>query len=193
MSFQHRRGHAWPLGLVSSLMILAGTVAVQAGGGFPTPYTATSHGEATSDAWTTVETEYARYESQTFADVETGAEIAYPNGFTDAWAHASAGNTTNFVVEDGQATYEQDKSAKARVYAKGDNIMAKARSDNKVVITIDGRAYVVVEELARALSRTSVHGTQSLATADTNIAAASSGYLDVNTGTKTEATVRVRE
>lgn len=193
MSFQHRTGHAWPLGLVSSLMILAGTVAAQAGGGFSQPYTATSQGEATSDAWTTVETDYARYESQTFADVETGAEIAYPNGFTDAWAHATAGNFTTFVVKEGNAEYEQAKSAAARVYAKGDNIMAKARSDNTVVITIDGHAYVVVEELARAISRTSLYGTQSLATADTNISASSSGYLDVNTGTKTEATVRVKQ
>lgn len=193
MSFQHSKGRAWPLGLVSSLMILAGTVAAQAGGGFPTPYTATSHGEATSDAWTTVETDYARYESQTFADVETGAEITYPNGFTEAWADAAAGNFTTFVVKEGNAEYEQAKSAAARVYAKGNNVMAKARSDNTVVITIDGRAYVVVEELARAISRTSLYGTQSLATADTNISAASSGYLDINTGTKTEATIRTRE
>lgn len=186
MSIQQRTGRRWPAGLVSSLMMLASTVAAEAGGGF-------SQGVARSDAWTTVQSAYAKYDSETFAEVETGAQVTGPGGVTEAWANAAAGNFTTFLVEDGDAQYEQDKSAKADVYAKGGNVLAKARSENHTVIYIDGHAYVVVEELAKAISRTTASGTQSAATADTIISAASSGYLDVNTGTKTEATIRVQQ
>ncbi|MFP4538078.1 MAG: hypothetical protein ACLFPA_07220 [Dichotomicrobium sp.] len=186
MSIQQRTGRRWPAALVSSLMMLASTTAAEAGGGF-------SQGVARSDAWTTVQSAYASYNSQTFADVETGAQATVPGGVKKAWANATAGNFTTFVVEDGHAQYEQDKSAKSRVYAKGGNILAKARSENHTVIYIDGHAYVVVEELAKAISRTTPSGTHGASLADTVISTESSGYLDVNTGTTTEATIRVRQ
>ncbi len=192
MFIENKKGRARSAGLLSAILILAGTAAAQADGGFSQPYFAYSEGAATSDTATTVEAAGARYESRTFAEVQTGAAFDPANGFTEAWADALAGNFTTFVVEDGNARYDQQKSAHAEVYAKGDNVMAKARSENHVVIYIEGKAYVVIEELARALSRTSIYGTHSVATADTNISAESSGFLDVNTGTTTSATVRTQ-
>lgn len=189
MSVTYRKGRTWPLGLVSSLMILAGTAAAQAGG-FSLPYVGFSEGTATSQTNTSVEAARAEYSSQTFAEVETSAERGSLDGPTEVFANAQAGNFTTFVVEDGKAEYEQKKSAKSRVYVKEDNVLAKARAENHTVIYIDGRAYVVVDELARALSRTTQKGTRSVSDADTTITASSNGYLEVNTGTTTEATVR---
>ncbi|RIA47495.1 hypothetical protein [Dichotomicrobium thermohalophilum] len=187
MSIEQTKGRTWPVGLLSALVILAGTAAAQADPGFSQPYTAFTSGEATSDTWTTVEAGGAFYESHTFADAASGAEVEIPGGLKEAWANAAAGNFTNFVVEGGEAQYDQQKSARAQIYAKGDNVLAKARSENQVVIYIDGRAYVVVEEIARALSRTTKDGTYSIATGDTNISAASGGYLEVITKTETDA------
>jgi hypothetical protein len=105
--------------------------------------------------------------------------------------YANAGNLTNSYLE-GDATYDQHNKAKAQVYAKGGNVLAKARSKTYTTIVVDGVTYVVAEELARALARYTPLGTTAAASSDTNVSAQGNGYIGVNTGTKNEATVRVQ-
>ncbi|MBN2301379.1 MAG: hypothetical protein JXN60_02555 [Lentisphaerae bacterium] len=174
------------ISIVVAMLPLA-VLPVKADGGFSYASGGYAFGAANSDTWTSVTSEYADYTSHTFAAAETFAA----GGGKLLEGSAIAGNHT--VYEGlGKSEYEQTKSARTKVVAKGNNIQAKARSQSHTVIYVDGKAYVVVDELAKAMSRFTPLGTHAAATSDTQIYAAGNGYIGVNTGTKSEANVRVQ-
>jgi len=172
---------------IGALILLLGTVAAQAGGGFSGSSGGSAFAGGTSDAWTVVVSQYVDHSSHTFANAATSAI----NGGKILEGYANAGNETNSYVV-GNAVYDQKNLAKAKVYAKGKNVMAKARSKTYTTITIDGHVYFVAEEVARAMARFTPIGTSAAATSETNVSAGGNGYIGVNTGTKNEATIRVQ-
>lgn len=171
----------------ATLFLLCNSVPALCGGGFSMPGGGAAFGEAKSDAWTVIVSEQLEHQSRTFANVDT---TALANGSLLNVA-ANAGNYTESNVV-GNATYDQQNLAKAKVYAKGGSIMGKARSQTFTTICIDGVTYVVAEELARALARFTPLGTTAAAESDTSVSAQGNGYIGVNTGTKNEASVRIQ-
>lgn len=158
-----------------------------AGGGFSGG--PSSFGDASSNAWTVVvsESDYVDHASHTFAN----ASVSNLHNGQLIEGNANAGNYTNSYIV-GEAVYDQHNKAKAQVYAKGGNVMAKARSKTYTTIIIDGVTYVVAEELARAMARFTPLGTTAAAASDTSVFAEGNGYIGVNTGTKNEASVRIQ-
>jgi len=145
-------------------------------------------GNASSNAWTEVEAAgNVDHESHTFANASVNS---LHNGQLIE-GYANGGNLTNSYVEGG-ARYDQHNKAKAQVYAKDGNVLAKARSKTYTTIVVDGVTYVVAEELARAMARYTPLGTTAAAASDAGVAAQGNGYIGVNTGTKNEASVRVQ-
>jgi hypothetical protein len=178
-------GRLLPLLPTVALLLLAGGEPGRAGG-----FSGGNGGlaNAASDAWTVVVSEgYVDHSSQTFA---TAAASASHNGQI-VEGYANAGNSASSYII-GNATYEQSNSAKAKVYAKGHGVMAKARSKTYTTITMDGQVYIVAEELARAMARFTPLGSVAAAASDTNVTASGNGYIGVNTGTTNEATVRIQ-
>jgi hypothetical protein len=170
---------------ISAILVLAGGECAGAGG-----YSGGNGGlaRAASDAWTVLVSEgYAEHSSHTFANA---AASGSDNGQL-LQGHANAGNNTSSYII-GNANYSQSNSAKAKVYVKGDGVMAKARSQTYTMITIDGHVYFVAEEVARAMARYTPIGSAAAADSETNVTASGNGYIGVNTGTTNEATVRTQ-
>jgi len=106
-------------------------------------------------------------------------------------AAGEAGNETSFYVK-GNVKYHQQKKSRAKVYAKGGNVAAKARSVNKTTIYVGGKAYVVAKEVARAMARHTPIGTTAAADSQSTISGQGSGYIAGSTSTHNKASVRVQ-
>lgn len=141
---------------------------------------------ANSQASIKAKTKYISYSSTTFADA--GIRSLYGGQIVEGWANA--GNHTEYYAI-GKSDYVQHKISKAKVYAKGKSIIAKARSDTYTQIKAAGSTYVVTKEVARALARHTPLGTHAAADSDSFVQASSNGYIGVVSGTKNSAYVRV--
>lgn len=174
--------------LTISGMILNIAVATPSkAGGFSGSGGTAAYGAGNSTTSVKVKSKYSNYKSKTHAN----AEVKVLYGGKIAIGNANAGNVSSYTAK-GKSKYQQWKSSKAKVYAKGGNVMAKARSENKVTIVAAGKTYVVSKEVARAMARFTPLGTTAAAESTAYVGAASSGYLGVKTATQNSATVRVR-
>jgi hypothetical protein len=204
-----RNGSVSLFALVAALS--AGGVTARADGGFSFPSGGSTTATAGSRASTGAQSDYLNYSSTTFAN----ASVDALSGGKILEGSAGAGNAqllaigqANCLGQDGSCktssvsqvssntnsennSFLASNASKAVVYAKGGNIVAKARSQTTTTIFVGGHAYVVAVEVARALARYTPYGTSAVADSQASISAASNGYIGVNTGTKNEATVRV--
>ncbi len=144
-------------------------------------------GGANSQTKIKIKSGYVNYRSSTYAD----ARVRSLYGGKILEADAEAGNHTSYTV-DGDSRYKQWKKAKAKVYAKGGNVMAKSRSENYVTIQVGGKAYIVTKEVARAMARFTPLGTTAAADSTVSVESTSTGYLHTVTGSSSKATVRVK-
>ena len=128
-----------------------------------------------------------KYKSRTYAS----AKVESLYGGKILKADAVGGNQSNYSAY-GKSNYKQWKSAKAKVYAKGGNVMAKARSENLVKIRVSGKTYVVTREVARAMARFTPLGTTATADGYSTVTIKSNGYASAVTGSSSKAQVRVK-
>ena len=173
------------LGALVGATVVASTNGACAGGFSHGSGTAVFAG-ANSQGSTEAKSAYLDFATTTYA--QTGVQTYYGGKIADGLA--KAGNDTQYKAF-GESTYHQKNAAKAKVYAKGGNIMAKARSTTHTKIYIAGHAYVVTNEVARAMTRFTPIGTTAAADSITSAHAAGSGYIGVTRGTSDQAYVRV--
>lgn len=174
-------------GWLSAIPIMAACAVPANAGGFSMPTGATVYGAASSHTNASASNGYFNYNSKNYA--KTDVQVLY--GGKIAIGNAQAGNHSSFYAT-GKSKYHSKTYAKSKVYAKGGNIMTKARSQTHTKIYAGGTTYVVANEVARAMTRFTPLGTTAEADAYSNIQATSSGYIGVHTGANTHATVRVR-
>lgn len=171
---------------IFSASTLVSAFSAQAGG-FSRHTGSGAHASANSGTSVYAKTKRSRYRSKTSAhasvDVLYGGKIAI--------GQAYATNKTSFYAV-GKSKYKQWKSTKAKVYAKGGNIVAKARATNYVTVKAAGKTYLVSKEVARSIARFTPLGTTATAASQTYLSGSSSGYLGVKTGSTSRAVVRVR-
>lgn len=174
-------------GLLAASAMLAMLAAPAQAGGFSKSSGGAAYGSAVSQASTRLKSGYIDYSSDTYAKAATeslfGGKVLQATG--------EAGNDTSFYVK-GNVKYHQQKKAKAKVYAKGGSVMAKARSANTTTIYVGGKAYVVAKEVARAMARHTPLGTTAAADSQATLSAQGSGYIAGSTSTHNKATVRVQ-
>ncbi len=169
------------------LLAFAQPVTTANAGGFSRTTQAGAFGASSSGTSVKVRSKYAKYTSQTYTN--TSVEVLY--GGKIAIGKASAGNHTSYYAK-GKSKYKQWKSTKAKVYAKGGNVLAKAHSSNYVTIKAAGKTYVVSREVARSIARFTPLGTTAAASSHTYVSAGSSRYLGITTGGTASAVVRIK-
>lgn len=174
-------------GLLAAAAMLATLAAPVHAGGFSKSSGGAAYGSATSQAGTRLKSGYIDYKSDTYAKANTESLF---NGKV-LQATGDAGNDTSFYVK-GKVKYHQQKKSKAKVYAKGGSVMAKARSTNTTTIYVGGKAYVVAKEVARAVARHTPLGTTAAADSHATLSAQGSGYIAGSTKTHNKAHVRVQ-
>lgn len=172
--------------LAASAMVAVLAAPAQAGG-FSKSSGGAAHGMATSQASTRLKSGYIDYTSDTYAKAAT--DSLFHGKVLEATGEA--GNDTSFFVK-GNLKYHQKKKSKAKVYAKGGSVMAKARSSNKTTIYVGGKAYVVAKEVARAMARHTPLGTTAAADSRATLSAQGNGYIAGSTSTHNKAAVRVQ-
>jgi hypothetical protein len=178
----------WVAAVSTVLAVAASGATSAAAGGFSMPSTgATVYGAASANTSASASNGYFSYSSRTYA--KTNVKVLY--GGKIAIGNASAGQSSSYYAT-GNSKYKSKTYAKSKVYAKGGNIMAKARASTHTKIRAGGKTYVVSKEVARAMTRFTPLGTTSEADARTYISAKSSGYIGVHSGSNTHATVRIR-
>ncbi len=173
--------------IASSLVCALGAATSAHAGGFSRHHGSGAFGAATSGTHVNVKSKYAHYKSSTYAT--TSVEVLY--GGKIAIGKAYAGNHTSFYAK-GKSKYKQWKQTKAKVYAKGGKVLAKARTSNYVTIKAAGKTYVVSKEVARSIARFTPLGTTAAADSIAHVSAGSSKYIGVKTGTTASAVVRVQ-
>ncbi len=174
---------------VATALFLISTASISGAvaGGFAYKTGAGGFGAASSGTSVNVRSKYTKYRSETYA--KTSVEVLY--GGQIVIGKASAGNTTTFKTK-GKSNYKQWKSTKVKVYAKGGNVLAKARGENYVTIKAAGKTYVVSKEVAKSIARFTPLGTTAASSTQNYINASSSGYLGIKTGATNKATVRIQ-
>lgn len=176
--------HTFFLALVVGAFAAA---SAEAGGFSRTSGGPAAYGSANSNTGVAAKSHYVDYRSNTFATAQTRS--LYGGRILEGFA--AAGNDTSFYVV-GNVTYKQWKRAKAKVIAKGGNVLAKARSENLVVIYVGGRRQLVSHEVARALARHTPLGTTAVADSVSHVSISGSGYIRGTASSRNTATVRVR-
>jgi len=131
-------------------------------------------------------TKYFNYMSSNYAN--TSAAVV---GKLFAEGNAFAGHDTMFTAY-GKVGYEEKNFAKVKVYAKGGNIMAKARSKNWVKIKVKGKVYLVHEGDVAAMVRFTPLGTKAKAIASNHTSFYGRGAISYASGARTSASVRTR-
>jgi hypothetical protein len=174
-------------GVTAALVAMAAPTAPVHAGGFSKSSGGAAYGKAVSKAGTRLKSGYIDYKSDTYAKAATrslfGGKVLEATG--------QAGNDTSFYVK-GDVKYHQQKKSRAKVYAKGGNVAAKARSVNKTTIHVGGKAYVVAKEVARAMARHTPLGTTAAADSQATLSAQGNGYIAGSTSTHNKAHVRVQ-
>jgi hypothetical protein len=138
---------------------------------------------ASSKATSEAEGDLINFASSALAN--TFARVDLQGVFASAFA-GTDGST--YII--GEAEFNQLNKSKAKVYQKGGAVMAKARAEVTTTIYVNGQAYLVSIDIARAIARATPHSATGAADAMSLISGSSSGYLGVVSGTQSEATVR---
>jgi hypothetical protein len=114
--------------------------------------------------------------------VGASASTSSPDGGSTLGASVAVGHETHTTAS---GTVTQDSQSKATALNKNGNIIEKARNDTHTTVVINGQTYVVVDEVARAVSRTSTAGSSSAAAVNQNVMTNGNGYAvdGVNTHT----------
>ncbi|MGH1418393.1 MAG: hypothetical protein ACRBCJ_06010 [Hyphomicrobiaceae bacterium] len=169
------------------ILAFAHSITIANAGGFSRTTGAGAFGAASSGTSVNVRSKYAKYKSNTYAN--TSVQVLY--GGRIAIGKAKAGSHTSYYAK-GKSKFKQWKQTKAKVYAKGGNVLAKARTSNYVTIRAAGKTYVVSHEVARSIARFTPLGTTAAASSNTYVSGASSQYLGITTGGTASAVVRIK-
>jgi hypothetical protein len=145
------------------------------------------HASSTATARTNLALGHVLFDST--SDAFTRVDLLAGGQYIDATA--DAGNRTTYKGV-GKTELHQNRDSKAKIYAKGGNVMAKARSAAHTTIKAGGHTYVVANEVARAMTRFTPLGTTALAASETSVSVVNTGYVGMSSSTSDKAHVRIK-
>jgi hypothetical protein len=171
------------LSLTVPILVFTVSQAV-AGGGFSgfavssqsAPGSSQSNSSASADV--KASGEYGSYESTITANAGT---TGTPSGGLQATVSTGSNTTakSGSYVQDG---VQIDTISKATAYTKGANAIDKSRTETLVTVVINGRTYVVAEEVAMAMARVTALGSSSAASVSVN-GSGGNGYSSTSVDT----------